>query len=419
MNDTIDKLIIASYTPPPLSIMTYKFSKSNNGMEKMQLASKQTISINPTERDTLLADNNIWLLSYLLDFYNNVNNIYDEQVGPVTDFSKTTDGYLLSEYFGGHEKFISPINYLRYMKQTNDNCVMNIYDGENSLGNFGMRPKVINEKVLLQENIHHDFPEYDFKAPETINYSVFTKTKYECKVFVECCYNAIPLLSINVPYQFYMDQYIPRNIFTWDIDKKQHCFAGKSPDEFDILMKDICENGIQRPIIMRISKGSISSVNDENMLILLIAKYLRLPSIPITLYISDEDVMVNKVTESLKNTGIGNHGIDMMLSNSANKLCKPYFIFTLYDKDSTNNNTFMVGRETFQSVQYIRNADTNITDHYLDTTVTVKTLPDPYENSDLEEVVKVEQARIFAEIDKSLDNEYKEVIQNITDSKFI
>lgn len=82
-------------------------------------------------------------------------------------------------------------------------------------------------------------------------------------------------------------------------------------------LKDIAENGIQNPLVMKIDRGTIISTKDCNGR-LLHAMWLKLPWIPVILYVSER--CFDELEDYQLRTG------DWKLAES---FCKPYFKFNM------------------------------------------------------------------------------------------
>lgn len=414
MSDLIDKRILEEFTLPELVVNEYDFRIGNN-IVKRHLASKQIIRLTATEGKKFLKKEATFLIPRLHQYY---KSSHDEIPGEITDFSSIQDGYLHSEYFGEQMKYSPSIEYLRYLKSSQKGLIINLYDGENLFRDIDQSDSLLSEKAFM-ESARYQLPDYPFKRPEKVFYTAFKETSYLDNVSVDCCYNPIPLLSINLPYEYYEKQYLPRNIYNWDVEKKEYSFGGKTVEEFETLFDKICHEGIQQPLFMRINKGKITSINDETLLILFIAKYLRIPTIPVTLYLSNEDVMIPTVNELLEATNVffgkqRNKEGELIFIN---EICYPYFVFQEVNEEDKKSRQFKSGGRRFNKAQYLpSNQDEDVLNRYLDTgvpEVPEEPVVPQFDEEAEKRMIDENNQRLLEEANEQVDKEIKAVLNTL------
>jgi hypothetical protein len=186
----------------------------------------------------------------------------------------------------------------------NNDVVMNVYDAYN-LYNIEKRHPILRDKVVGQLLLRHGddydqkLPEFDFKIPEVIKYSKFNESKYEHDVLISCFQDPVHMISVNIPYDFYAHQQFLPSTYTYDIDTKEHKFGSMDGAEFSEMLNYIATNGIKNPLFMRLNGEVLSSIDDETSMIMFIAKILKLPSIPVTIYLSNENIAKNYLIEAI------------------------------------------------------------------------------------------------------------------------
>lgn len=296
----INEYFLNSYTPPKL--MTFNQNFVGFGDIHKHLKSYQTIIISKEEMDSLAKNKDFWFYESDMEMYDKLESMtkmFDDN-----KFDNIKDGYGISEYIGVNEKYIPSIEYLQYIVMTNSDVVISVYDAY-SLYNISKRNEILRDKIVGQLLIRHNddydqtLPKYEFIIPKNIKYSKFNNKKYESNVLVSCFQDPVHILSVDIPYSFYSYQPLPHNIYTFDIDKKIHRFGSLYENEFNKLLDDICINGITKPLFMRMNGEVLSSTDEETNLTLLIAKLLKLPSIPVNIYLSNEDIGKNHLIDAV------------------------------------------------------------------------------------------------------------------------
>lgn len=198
-----------------------------------------------------------------------------------TSFSNINDGYGISEWFGDSGLYVPSPAYLKYIQGTHPNIMINAYDLERI--NIPI-PEIMSK---LKKNVA--VGQLDLPTVSEVAWTQFEETRYTESNRISKYMYPFPVISVNLPYEFYSVQMIPENIYTYDVDSGKFAFAGYTEDEFMELFNQICTSGIRKHLFMQIEKGKIVSADDETYLRLLIADYLKLPTIPVTLYMMNND----------------------------------------------------------------------------------------------------------------------------------
>lgn len=316
MTDQIQKQLEAVVRSPLLSMDTIFVSETDASISR-HLKTKQTITIHASE------------LKEIVDKYGRGNNDYHDTFTDVEpgNFDGLKDGYGISEYFGTQGMYINSPEYLMYIKDLNKDFVMNVYNGVKV--NIPV-PSVQNKIRKISDQ---DLPKgFEFPAVKSVNYTMFNGTKYQQGIRIGKYMYRFPILSVNLPYEFYSKQEIPDHIYTIDFDRQEYNLAGRNPQEMVDLFNEICELGIRKHLFMQIENGKIVSADDDAYAIMLIATYLKLPTIPVTLYMlnndTDGNLLISNRPVDIINKFRGNRRVpseDEILT--INDLCSPYFVF--------------------------------------------------------------------------------------------
>lgn len=331
------------------------------------LASRQLIHLTSEEVSNILDECDVPLPEFLFRYGNNETS-YDP-----TPYIGRSDWYGVSDYLGTTDTFIPTLNYFGHVKTTKAEFYMNVFNGRNADIPFNAimdKIKKVNLEDLPAEN-------FRFNVPDKVVYTIFDSTKYDPKASINKYLFRFPVLSVNIPYEYYSIQEIPENIYTWDIDSNECRFADKTQEEITKMFDDICKNGIQEPLFMQIAQGKIISASDDNYITLLIAQYLKLPSIPVTLYMM-KNTIESKLLQSLRhcdvaNAYINNYDVGEEEWCMATDLCFPYMIFFDSRYASREGNMITIGdRSVFEPAyrpdkdrEVVPMEEMNVTDEYL------------------------------------------------------
>lgn len=90
---------------------------------------------------------------------------------------------------------------------------------------------------------------------------------------------------VNLPYQIYSKYVSHINGQLYHNNKFGYFSQDKNRTAINVLAYDICKNGIQKPLVFKLFNNQLISQSKTR---LLIAEYLKLPTIPVALYQSSE-----------------------------------------------------------------------------------------------------------------------------------
>ncbi|MCM1215369.1 MAG: hypothetical protein NC548_12725 [Lachnospiraceae bacterium] len=404
MVDSIQKQLESTVKTPLLSMDTMYVSEVDKSIKK-HLKTKQTITIHTST------------LKEIVDVYGRGNSNYHDDFTDVEagNFDNLKDGYGISEYFGGSGMYIPSPEYVMYMKDLSKDFIMNVYNGVKT--NIPI-PSVQN---LIRKISDQDLPVgIEFPEVKNVNFTMFNGIKYQQGIRIGKYMYRFPILSLNLPYEFYSKQEIPEHIYTVDFDRQEYSLAGRSTEDSINLFNEICDLGIRKHLFMQIENGKIVSADDDAYAIMLIATYLKLPTIPVTLYMLNND--------STGNLLISNRQIDIMNKfhgNSRvatqeevgliNELCDPYFVF--FHKGYNDEVV-----ETIMKSDYVPNKEVTgdtILDHtdvdfYLDE---LHQEPDIPEKTVTDEDTQKMHEEMMKEASQSISNDIEEYLRNMNSSK--
>jgi hypothetical protein len=276
------------------------FEVTEFGDIRKHLCSKQTITIDAADKKDLIK----LLPEHLLLFYRRLKNTCKSD-----DYSNLADAYGALEYFGSFNVASASRDYLKYMKNNISDAVINVYGVERAAS----LPGLIKPKL---KDMPYELPDYHCDVPKTIKYSMFESTQYNVIENKDICSNPIYVLNVNLPHEYYSSVQLLDYIYCYDIINKDFWFTGSSRQETDDLLLDICKNGITNPLYLEIDNGTIVSTRDSNTRILL-ALYLKLPYIPVSLYATSENIDYFETLIDKKNAN----------KELINSICDPYFVF--------------------------------------------------------------------------------------------
>lgn len=323
MNDPIYKELRSKVSIPPMTIDTTFVSKVDTSILRHR-STKQVIKLTAKEVKEILEEKEINLPEFLLKFDDGFSE------SDVSQYSNMTDGYQVSEYFSNTDMYIPTFDYFRAVKFGNIDCIINIYNGKNCKIPF----RQVLDKIKVESE--SDINVYDLVLPwpiikDNIKWVKFTDTLYNEKTRINKYMYKFPSLCVNLPYEYFKDQSVPENIFVWNVDRKEFEFAGKSSDEVLLLFEEICNNGLTTPLYFQISHGNIVSASDEDYIKLIIAQYLKIPTIPAVLYVLKNDIKTDMLTSMRPCDIITSYSFNYTATKEEydliNKVCSPYIIF--------------------------------------------------------------------------------------------
>lgn len=340
---------------------------------------------------------------------------------PREDYSNATDGYGFSELFVASRRYIVNADYLRYVKNTTNPMVVNVYGSENSL--LSKRFWEFTDHAKERDDfINGNIPECKLDTPVIQKYTAFNEPTYLDEVYIDECQDALAVLAIDLPHKYYSTQILKGNIFTWDIGNQKYQIGGKDLNEINLLINQIAISGITEPLVMRINEGCLTPANNDDAIKLFLATYMNLPSIPVVLYMSDDEAVKNIGYEELHNVVHSNIWHSRQALEHINSICKPYFFFEL--KEDARNKTYLtVDGEHFAKSQYptmqsIDDVTVDVFDHFLDTSAPVEEVHVPMSLEALKAKVLARDEELLKELHKKLEADAQEHIQKILNGDF-
>ena len=239
---------------------------------------------------------------------------YYEQYDSAEDFFKeenvkVDDGYNMLEYHGSYNFIFAAGNFVYYLKKYNPDYIsINLYNIKN-------------------KNIPDIFKKYAVEEPESmpelgyikdldslnIKYSILTEPAYN---IIRCQNIDIPCLYVNLPYEFYSQIEDLDYLAYYDFQKDGFYFTGTKYENLKDTMNDIAQNGIYNPLYLKITNGNIVCTLESHDK-LIISKMLKLPYIPVCLYLTPIQTAPYEHLFNKKDK-------DNTLINS---ICAPYFSF--------------------------------------------------------------------------------------------
>jgi len=297
MSQLLEKLVETNKTELP-GLITKQHTIEELADINSIIKSKQTISIQKHDLENLykcLSD------EVQLALRRKSNNKVKTLTAECEDVVYDNFGYL-----GTFDVFSISPDYIEYIKtNTPEELKLNIYNIEGSK----KFPEFLKKYLLYPDKI----PQYEYAAPKNIKYTEFSKTKY--KNYFNLDKSPVSCLMTNLPYEYYKDIQLLDFNACYDLNKQDFWFTGDSVCVHNIILDKMAAEGIREPLYLKIDGGTVVSANDYHWL-LLIAKQLKLPSIPVCLYVTGQEIdnfekfMTRKKDKSL-----------------ISKICAPYIIF--------------------------------------------------------------------------------------------
>jgi hypothetical protein len=306
---TIAEQFLGAYEPPKM--MNDKYENSGLTDVSNYLKSKQVISLTQDELKQLAADKDSWFKESNITEFNNLEK--SSKYSSDHNFTIIDKDYGISDYIGGYEKYLPSMYYLWWAKKNNENVTINVYDAF-SLTDINKRNQILRDKIIgmrkalnkttEEDRIMYNVNPYDFDFKTSIiKYTRFVESKYVENVTIPSLKNPATIISVNLPLAMYCVQPLPPNIYNYDIDKKVFTFGTYSANDFDEFLHDLAHYGITEPLFMRMNGQFITSTDERTMLTLFAAILLKIPSIPVNIYFTDESFGSNELMEELFKLG--------------------------------------------------------------------------------------------------------------------
>ena len=385
------------------------------------LTSKRVKQVPQDEKENIFNEAKALLPSYL-EFYNKLKKS-DTCTG---NYTKLEDAHNISEYFTSTGRYKVIPDYLKFIKSSKKGYLVNVYGDEFNRKERGGFFKGSEENKRRHRFTEGRAPRYELFTPEEIKYSVLMKPVYKYNALIENCLHPVPVLAVNLPYTYYSMQNVPANIFTWDLDKEKYQIGGKDLDVINPLIKEIATRGFQKPLVMRISGGRLSAVDNDTLIQLFLATYLNLPTIPVALYMSYEDSVRNYVIEEMQQV------VHARKSNSPgelageleriNKICKPFFIFE--EAEGNEVRAYLscgwehFAKQKYPSVNDIKDPNAVVLDRYLDPNVEAVDPVPGMTDQECQTMIDDTHEKMRKELEEKLKKENEEVLKNILAGKY-
>lgn len=365
----------------------------NNSLKTL-LNSKEVRFIAPDGRDEIFG----WEPTALLPEYDELWKGMPDTIQASRDYSGIKDGYGLCELFADSKRLIVTADYLKYIKGGGKGFVINVYGHYNTLISKRFWDFCDHPEGRSKFN-KGEIPEYKFPKPELSAYTVLEETKYMDEAYIESCQDSMAILAINLPHVYYSTQNLKGNIFTWDIGSERYQVGGKDMYEIGTIIEDIAANGIREPLIFRINEGCLTPVDNDTAIMLFIATYMNLPTIPAILFMSDDVGVKNKGYEELHEILHSNFWHNASAMEMVNNILKPYFFFEMVE--DKGNGILKAGNSYFAKSQYpsmcnIDDPELRVIDRYLDTKAEVESVQVPMSAEEIQ-AMKQRDAQVLSE----------------------
>lgn len=165
------------------------------------------------------------------------------------------------------------------------------------------------------EHLRNSLPLFDFELPEYGKRTILKSNFYNRFSYNDIIFSAY---LTNIPYDYYKESlWLNTNFFLYDF--VNNCYSCNIPEDdkgrnfFKNVLFDIANNGLQKALLFTLeNNGNLANLESYNRLI--IAKLLRLPSIPafiISTNYKNEDILATPNKD---------------LRAIANKILSPYII---------------------------------------------------------------------------------------------
>lgn len=325
------------------------------------------------------------------------------------NLSNIRDAFSVSEYVGGHEKYIVHPYYIKYVIEHNEDVMVTIYNGED-LFDIDRRPSIIRDRVDLHSVLSVDkaivLKQHDFKQFKSMHYTSFGTEVYESGLLIPSLQDPIHVLCIDIPYNYYRYQPLHPSVYNWDMDKNDHVFGDMNSEEFNILYEDILKNGIKDPIFLRMNGEVLSAVDIKDNVILFIAKLLKIPSVPAVVYLSNEDTVRNRIVDAMVDR---DESLQNIICKSTEYMVNMFEPYILLYRDEDPNSAFVRTREKEYNIAFYKLFSDigHMKVRYFDKLVD----PDMLENNE-KKILEV-QSNLEKEANSKLEDDIQKVIDSL------
>lgn len=225
----------------------------------------------------------------------------------VEDLSEMTESYDHCEYYGNYDECFISNQYVDFIRKYQPEYIyVNVYNIRNK-----NLPDILKKYVLEEPSKKLPFVYQNELGPQ-IKYSYFGTKVYN---IIEIDGNVIPYLYVDLPYEYYKDIEAVDLVAYYDINKEDFGFSGTESKGQIELVKDIAENGLYEPLMLKIKNGTVLGTKECHSRFAA-AKMLKLPTIPVCLFMANFtiDLLENRI--KIKDD-----------KSMINEICSPYFTF--------------------------------------------------------------------------------------------
>lgn len=377
------------------------------------LSSKEVRRIPNDHKDEFFQQTPSFLFPEYEEFFRNLDPAITTSEA---DYSNLTDGHNVSELFADSKRYRVTPDYLKYIKASKNDFVINVYGGEDtlittSLWNFTDSP------AGRQKFANGLIPPYQLASPDKLMCAVLEKATYVDRLLIESCRNYITVLAIDIPYSYYSGQILKGNIFTWNINEEKYQIGGMDISVIDKKIHEVAALGFEKPLVMRIDEGCLTPIDDETAILMFIATYLNLPTIPVVLYMSDEEVMKNRVIEELHDSVHSDMWHNPQALDTINNICKPYYFFELAKTSGENvylqcNGVYM-HKNQYPSMNDINDASLDVYNRYLDKSAKVEEIILPMTRDEIDQMIVAKNEEVMAKAREKIRLENEEINRKI------
>lgn len=353
--ENIDKnRILREIEMPPLVTVGVDVSTTTNPA----ITTKKSIKLTHDEFMELTSDAGVWMNDEHRTAWLNAPDDLALAVDPGYSFYDV-------EYYGGIEKLYPSFfdGYRTPMIPKKGDITMEVCGAE-KLSDITKRHEIMRKYVPeYTAGGHHEgpiinAPEYEFNIPKRIKYTSIQNPVYRDEMFIPFYKDPVTVLITNIPYNYYAYQPIHDHIYVWDSDKECHEFMGLTAEKFEEIMTDICENGIQSPILFTAFGDILLTNSTIDYIRLFVAKILHIPSIPAIIMAVGLDETLSVTFDMMQHYPQLEEKVHLSTENMRN-IFAPHIIFA--KDDEFHDDSITVNGVAYKRSLYIEKSSCN---HY-------------------------------------------------------
>lgn len=373
------------------------------------IKTRKTLSLTSDEFNSLIESNDVFF------YESDKESLKNLDILDVDDFElpDREDALNLSEYVGKYEKYLVNPYYIKYAAENNKDVLVTVYDAE-ALFDVSRRASVINDKIDLHNELSSDkrilLNQYHFINPKSLHYTTFETKNYDSGLLIPSLKDPINILSINIPYNYYRFQPLHPSVYNWDIDRKNHKFGDLDNAEFDKLFIEIVTNGITEPLYMKMDGEILTAPDIKTNLILFIAKLLKIPSIPVNVYLSNESTFSNRLLEAIVPLDTNLQETICKSTELMTSIFDPYIV--LYKDEDTKSSVIKANDKEYDKSLYRSFKDSgHMKVRYFDKSI------NPNIVEDNENKVRKHHEELMKQENDKINNEIQAIIDQLTSSE--